>query len=373
MKTAAVCSFACTLLRDHRAQLRFCLRVTVAGLLAFALAQFSNLPLRGLWAVLTAIIVTQVSIGGSLLATTEYVVGTLAGAVYATAVAFLVPHETTLSLAGVLVLSTAPLALSAALNPKFRVAPFTAVIVLLVSSEFGESPIESGIYRVLEVLLGGLSAIVVSVSVMPEKAYGRGLQAAARILERLAQALPELLKGLTVNLGVSVVEDIQKGLSEAVAGFQSIAAETKHERLIYLRPDSDLGPLSRTLLRLRHDLVIIGRVAVAPLPEAFVEHLAPILAQVGTSAGDYLHECAAALVAGRTPPRLDAVESALDGYVAKFAALRREDLTRLSPIGEIERAFVLGFALEQLHRNLSDLQRCVKECARSLSQPGPAT
>jgi uncharacterized membrane protein YccC len=364
MRAAALRSFVCTLLRDHRAQLRFCLRVTVAGLLAFALAQFSNLPLRGLWAVLTAIIVTQVSIGGSLLATTEYVVGTLAGAVYATAVAFFVPHEATLALAGVLVLSTAPLALSAALNPKFRVAPFTAVIVLLVSSEFGQSPIESGIYRVLEVVLGGLSAIVVSVTVMPEKAYGRGLQAAARILEHLAQALPELLEGFTVDLGVSVVADIQEGLSEAVAGFQSIAAETKHERLLYLAPDPDLGPLSRTLLRLRHDLVIIGRVAVAPLPESFVEHLAPILAQVGKSAGDYLRGCAAAVVARRTPPRLDAVEATLDGYVAKVAALRQEDLTRLAPIPEIEHVFVLGFAFEQLRRNLLDLQRCINECAR---------
>jgi uncharacterized membrane protein YgaE (UPF0421/DUF939 family) len=41
--------------------------------------------------VLTAVVVTQVSVGGSLRATLDYVVGTLAGAVYAAAVGVLAP------------------------------------------------------------------------------------------------------------------------------------------------------------------------------------------------------------------------------------------------------------------------------------------
>ena len=39
-------------LSPYRAQLRFCLRMTVAALLAFALAQVWNIPLHGLWALL---------------------------------------------------------------------------------------------------------------------------------------------------------------------------------------------------------------------------------------------------------------------------------------------------------------------------------
>jgi hypothetical protein len=41
-----------------------------------------NIPLGGLWTVLTAVVVTQMSVGGSLKATTEYFTGTLGGAVY---------------------------------------------------------------------------------------------------------------------------------------------------------------------------------------------------------------------------------------------------------------------------------------------------
>jgi uncharacterized membrane protein YccC len=73
--------------RDRRTQLRLCLRVTVAALASFVLAQFLTIPLAGLWAVLTAVVVTQMSLGGSLKATIEYSVGTLGGAVYAGTIA----------------------------------------------------------------------------------------------------------------------------------------------------------------------------------------------------------------------------------------------------------------------------------------------
>jgi uncharacterized membrane protein YccC len=69
-------------IRDLRLQLRLCVRVTVAALLSYVLGKSLNIPLGGLWAVLTAVVVTQVSVGGSLKATIEYLTGTLGGVVY---------------------------------------------------------------------------------------------------------------------------------------------------------------------------------------------------------------------------------------------------------------------------------------------------
>jgi uncharacterized membrane protein YccC len=83
--------------RAHRAHLRFSLRVTVAALAALAIVQTFRFPLHGLWTVLTAIVVTQVSIGGSLRATVEYMIGTLGGAIYAAALGLLIPHTTAAS------------------------------------------------------------------------------------------------------------------------------------------------------------------------------------------------------------------------------------------------------------------------------------
>src|SRR5271166_5903483 len=70
----------------YRAQLRFSLRITVATL-AFAFAQVLSPPLHGLWAVLTALAVTQMSVGRPLRATAEYVVGTLGGVICASGIA----------------------------------------------------------------------------------------------------------------------------------------------------------------------------------------------------------------------------------------------------------------------------------------------
>ena len=104
--------------------------MTVSAVAAFSLGQLLAVPLHGVWAVLTAVIVTQASVGGSIGASLEYVLGTLAGAVYASLLAVLIPHTTPVGTAAVLALSVAPLACAAALSKMFRVAPFTAVIVL---------------------------------------------------------------------------------------------------------------------------------------------------------------------------------------------------------------------------------------------------
>jgi len=364
MNIAAIWDWARTQVSTCRAPLRFCLRMTVAALLSFALAQVLTVPLHGLWAVLTAVVVTQTSVGGSLRATSEYVIGTLGGAIYASAVGVLVPHTTELAMAGVLALAVAPLAYAAMINPRFRVAPFTAVTVLLISSQLGEGPIVSALYRLLEVMLGGAVAVTVSLLVFPERAYGLGLDAAARILDQMAQVLPELLAGFTRKIDIAELRRIQDETGRAVTAFQAIAAEAKRERMVNFGAEPDTGPLSRTLLRLRHDFVIIGRAGAVPLPTSIAECLGPPLTQIGVSASDYLHSSAGALASRRPPPSIKPVEAALEAFSLEISALRSEGLTRTLSSAEVEHLFALGFALEQLHQNFCDLERCIQDWVR---------
>jgi uncharacterized membrane protein YccC len=76
--------------------------VTLAALATYALAEYLHLPLA-LWAVLTAIILTQLSVGRTLKATIDYFVGTLSGAVFSSLVATLIPHASELGTLAVLV------------------------------------------------------------------------------------------------------------------------------------------------------------------------------------------------------------------------------------------------------------------------------
>src|SRR5271154_4885358 len=190
---------------------RFCVRMTASGLAAFAVAKALNIPLQGLWVIITAIVVTQMSTGGSLRATLEYIVGTVGGAVYAGIIGLLIPHTTPLAEAGVLALAIAPLALAAAFNPNFRVAPFSAVLVLLIAGQFGEGPVQSAITRSSEVALGGVIAVAVSLLGFPQRAHNMRLQAAAQLLQQLARELPELLTGFLRLLDAAEIGRMQDG------------------------------------------------------------------------------------------------------------------------------------------------------------------
>ena len=74
------------LTRRHRLQLILALRVTLGALGAYALAQALHLRLP-LWAVLTSLIVTQMSLGRSLKVATDYLLGTFIGVGYGGALA----------------------------------------------------------------------------------------------------------------------------------------------------------------------------------------------------------------------------------------------------------------------------------------------
>ena len=124
----------------HGPKLVQALRMTVSSLAAFAFAQALALP-QGFWAVITALIVTQSNVGGSLKAALDRFVGSVFGAVYGSAVAFAIPHEHGLSRAAALVVAVAPLSFMAALSAGFRVAPITAIIVLLSASGLDPGPV----------------------------------------------------------------------------------------------------------------------------------------------------------------------------------------------------------------------------------------
>src|SRR5438874_583608 len=210
------------LARSRKAQLALALRVTVAAVGAFAIASALHLMLP-LWAVLTSLIVTQMSVGRSLKATRDYMLGTVGGAIYGGAIAVLIPHS-------------------------------------------------------------------------------------------------------------------------GAVGLLALGAEAERERAAHLSADAETGPLLRTILRLRHDAVMIGRATVVPLPSDLQTRLAMPLAKVSDAIVVYLRSSAGALRTAVGNPAIEPVETALQLYAAEVAALRGEGLTRGLPGDVAERFFALGFS-----------------------------
>lgn len=351
-----------TLVYRRRVQLALSVRVTTSALAALALAQLLNMPLP-LWAVITAVIVTQMSVGRSLKASFDYLVGTLGGAIYGGAVAVLIPHASETALLAVLAVVIGPLAFMATINPRFSAAPVTGIIVLLLPQLTHGSAIASATDRIMEVALGGITGAVVSIILFPANAHPLIVAAAARTLNLMASALDELLAGLTKGLDADSLHRIQDGIGRALVQMNEVGVEAEHERAAGLAVGPDTGPLLRMLLRLRHDLVMIGRAAAEPLPEPAGSRLEAPLRLAGSAITDYLRASAAALQAHRTAPALDATDAALKTSTAQIEALRREGVTRSLSVEHVGRFFALGFALEQIRNNLKDLERCVTEWA----------
>jgi uncharacterized membrane protein YccC len=357
-------------LRSRKAQLALAVRVTVAAVVAFAIALALQLMLP-LWAVLTSLIVTQLSVGRSLKVSRDYLFGTVGGALYGGAIAVLIPHSGELELLALLALAVAPMAFLAAIKPSFNTAIVTSVIVLLLPEMRHAPALSSAVDRVLEVGVGAITGLLVSFLVWPSRAQEQIRASAARLFELIAAALAELLAGLSRGRDVEALHRIQDGIGAALVELNATGTEAERERAAHLSSGPDTGPLLRTILRLRHDVVIIGRATVIPLPGDLQARLAAPIADVSGAITTYLRSCAAALRNGETPPATSPVETAIGAYAAEVGAVRSEGLTRGLPGDAIERFFALGFSLEQMRQNLIDLERVVAEW--SSTPPGAAS
>ena len=181
----------------------------------------------------------------------------------------------------------------------------------------------------------------------------------------MASALSELLSGLTRGRDNDALHALQDGIGAALVGLNAIGAEAERERTARLSTGPDTGPLLRTVLRLRHDLVMIGRASVTPLPVELQRRLALPLKRVSDAMVEYLRVTAVALRTGTLPAPILPVQDTLLAYTAEVASVRSEGLTRGMPGDVAECFFALGFSLEQMRQNMKDLERCVAAWAEA--------
>lgn len=342
--------------RGHDPEFRLAFRVTVAAALAFLLARLLHLP-QGFWAVITAVIVIQGSVGGSLKAAMDRFVGTLAGAVLGAIVAVAIPHASTAGLCIALMVAVAPLALLAALKPGFRVAPVTALIMLLPTGSLALEPWVTALDRVTEIILGDIVGVGVALLILPARAHAQVAKGASRVAALNADLLGALLGGAMSGEGRAGVPAIHAQIRAALKALETSAEEAGRERRSHLTDQPDPEPLLRGLYRLRHDLVMIGRAASTALPPPLMDRMAATLAGVREAAAARLRDLAEALRDARAPGSPQALEAATRAYASAIDALRAEGVLREQPGTVIGRFWSLPFAFEQLHQDLNDLAR----------------
>jgi uncharacterized membrane protein YccC len=339
---------------QRRPEARLAVRVAVAALASYALGHALGLA-QGYWAVFTAVIVMQASIGGSLKATLDRLIGTLGGAIYGGAVALFTVHEGPAAIGVGIVVALLPLAFIAAVDARFRVAPVTAVIVLI--SPFGQqgSPVAFTIDRILEIGLGGIVAVVVSLLVLPARAHGVLAAAAGKLLRLFADFLAVILAGATQPIDAGELRRLQVATRRTQNTLEPTADEARRERAMRLTDNPDPDPVVRTSMRLRNDLIILARAMMEPLPAPIAERLGPVIAATATAGSTSLRGLANAFAGRSVPPPLADFDAALRTYHGTITTLRTEGVLRTLPSEAVGRVFALGFGLEQFRKNLGDL------------------
>ena len=350
-------------LTKYQLEVRLTLRMSAAGLIAFALAQLLGLA-RDYWAVLTAVIVMQASVGGSLKAMVDRFLGTIGGAAWGAVVTSSLPHADALSTGVALAVALVPLAGLVALRPTLRVAPVTAVIVLLGASD-QQAVFQTALDRVFEIGLGSAVALAVALLISPTRAHGMLRLAARDALAAMDEQVRNLLADISLSPDAAAVLELHDRTRTAIDRVSTAAEEARREQRTYLSATPDPDPVVRTLRRLHHDLIMIARAVAAPLPEPVEQRLAGPVSAAAAALSDALVGMGDALASASPPPDTAPVHQTLTGFSAELAALRRDRITRELPEEAVERIFGLAFALEQIGRHLDELADRVREIAAS--------
>ena len=339
---------------SRKTELRHAIRVSAAVVAAYALATLLRLP-QGYWAVFTAVIIVQSSLGATITASIERLMGTAVGAVVGAGAAML--HARFPEAGGpILAITAALLAFLAAVRPAFKVAPVTAVIMLIGTTTHMD-PLVAAFLRVAEITVGSVVGIAATLLIFPARAHASVVENVDRVAGLLADLLEHYarkLRGGETELDARAHYD---DTLKALAKLQTAMAEAERENASKLSDHSVTDALPRTLWRLRNDCAQIGRALreTLPAPGLTLQSAAMLSACAG-----FLRACAALLAGGPRPDRLAFSEAHL-AFQTAVETLRETGGTRALAFDDAARVFGLVFAVENLFGNLGDFEERIEE------------
>ncbi len=255
------------------AHVRLGVRAAVAALASYGLGLAVGLE-HGYWAVITAVLVVQATVGASLSIALERSMGTLVGGIVGVIGAMLVipvPHLNFVALAlGILLTSTL-----AARSSAFKLAPVTVAIVLLAVPTHAD-PLMPALMRLLEIGLGGVVGVLSALLILPARAvfllHSNCADAVRHCATLLAVGRDGLLGG---PFGPEVLGTYSVNIRKALRAADTLAKEARAERR--LADHIDPAPVVRSCRRLWHSVIILLRSAGHPLPDFMKGQIAPHL------------------------------------------------------------------------------------------------
>ena len=237
-------------------ELRRFARTLISCLLSYAVARLATLP-ELYWAVITTlVVVTQPSLNQALNTGRDQIVGAVIGGLIGMAGLFAIVRGAQPLI--VFAIALLPLAALAAWRPTLRLACVTLVVVVLIPASGLGSPYERPIDRVLEILIGAGSALLVAF-LMPNRAINMAHDRASEIV----LALGELITLTLRKPGdVDEAELLHRRSAAAEQALDEAITEAGREHIIVpVKPTRGnvIDKVAPMLTRLHRDALFLGQ------------------------------------------------------------------------------------------------------------------
>lgn len=230
--------------QSKTAHLRHGLKTGLAAVLAYTAAELMSLKF-GYWAALSAVIVMQVNVADSIRMCWYRFTGTAVGAAIGITSIMVFPDTPYMTMLA-LFLSVAFCSYMTKYNERYRMAAITTSIVLLAS--LGEpGRVEFGLFRVVEISIGVVSAFLTSVLIWPLRAgeaLKKSLCSQFEECARLYETIMESFLELQSELDPDMLESFDHNVARSRELYKKVL---RHESLIYYEDTELLGMKVRTL------------------------------------------------------------------------------------------------------------------------------
>jgi len=338
------------MLRPEWAWVRQAIQTTLAALISYLVAGAMQLP-QAFWAVMTAIIVVQASVGAALGQALDRLVGTILGAAVGALLVTLMPANRAILLA----LAVFILSYVAAMRPSLRLATVTAAIVILSDPLMG-SPFAAAVDRVAEISLGAAIAVAVTLLVFPARAGSALAGQVAKTMPLLAEHFQSTIEAVRGKpLPVDEFRQRNAEIRATVRLGDALADASRAELAGRLSRHADPAAVLQAVRRLWHTLLSAARASRVALPANLIEPLNPALSNFGAAAESVMTDLATLYRGQAVTPDFSRLEQSQGELDLAVSALRASGVFRAVPTDQAARLFTLLFALGQLAENLHDV------------------
>jgi uncharacterized membrane protein YccC len=335
------------------------IKTGLAGLITYAIYLGWHLP-QGYWAVFTALVVTQVTLGATWKPALYRTIGSTAGALAAMLLMIMFGIGT-VRVGVALFLLASLFGFLTVQHPSFSAAGFTAAIVLVLGRLEGTA-IHIGWLRVLYTLLGSFVAFAVGALLWPIRAR-EGLRLK---IANVIEGAGDLYRAITASAlqGVNNEEevheldrklhDLRRGITQQMDEARSELAFTRFNQAAYRQVVELADLIRRRLTAMAEDSLLYVHAQVQP---GLVPSLPALVEKTAHSFTSLAQECRVPDL----PVDYRNLESAVQAVDADLAKLREQRATAPFALDRMLPFWALVFNLREIVQDLRQLESALPQ------------